>query len=265
MHVPNREEIIAKCHAERSSGLPTSPPRRPKTPRRIPTAPLQHIAFQDFSLTAGAPASNIYTAMQNPHIETEPPSSYGDVTGVILAGGKSSRMGRDKARLELGGVSLFDKMAATLRSVVPRVIIAGDRPDLAGPDLSYFPDRYPGSALGGLYTGLAEAGTSFVFVSPCDLPFPKADVIRTLLDQRSGYDVVVPRTRGGLEPVFAVYGRNCLGPMQEMLERNHYRIYDFYPRMRTLELDMSDFPADWERSLWNVNTLDDYLRIRRTR
>ncbi|MFO7982699.1 MAG: molybdenum cofactor guanylyltransferase [Desulfuromonadales bacterium] len=187
---------------------------------------------------------------------------YSNVTGVILAGGKSSRMGHDKAILEIDGISFFEKTAAVFRSIFSRVLIAGNRPDLAGPDLAYIPDRYPGSALGGIYTGLAEAGTSFVFVGPCDLPFPRPELIRVLLDQRFGYDVVVPRTAKGLEPVFAVYGRNCLAPMREMLERNHYRIYDLFPRVRTREIDVTDFPEDWEQSLWNVNTREDYQRLR---
>jgi molybdopterin-guanine dinucleotide biosynthesis protein A len=200
--------------------------------------------------------------MHIPHIESEPESPYTDVTGVILAGGRSSRMGRDKARLEIGGLSFFEKVAAVFRSIFPRVLIAGDRPDLAGPDLPYLPDRYPGSALGGLYTGLAEAGTPYVFVAPCDLPFPSPELIRAILDRRSGFDVVVPRTPAGLEPLFAVYGRNCLGPMREMLERKEYRVYDFFPRVRVCELAGCDLPAGWERSLRNVNTPEEYRRVK---
>jgi len=200
--------------------------------------------------------------MQSGHNKSEPILPYDDVTGVILAGGKSSRMGRDKASLEIDGMSFFEKMTGVFQSIFSSILIAGDRPDLAGADLPYVPDRYPGSALGGLYTGLLESRTSFVFVSPCDLPFPRPELIRLLVDHRFGYDVVVPRTEGGLEPVFAVYGRNCLGPMQEMLERNHYRIYDLFPQVRTLEINITDFPEDWKRSLWNVNTLEDYHQAR---
>ncbi len=200
--------------------------------------------------------------MQISHIESGPASPYADVTGVILAGGRSSRMGRDKARLEIGGVSLFDRISAVFRSLFQCVLIAGDRPDLAGSDLPYFPDRYPGSALGGLYTGIAEADTPFIFVAPCDLPFPDPEMIRAVVERRSGFDVVVPRTPLGLEPLFAVYSRQCLGPMREMLERRQYRIYDFYPQVRVLELSATDLPDGWERSLCNVNTPEDYRRIK---
>jgi molybdopterin-guanine dinucleotide biosynthesis protein A len=198
--------------------------------------------------------------MQIPHNANISP--YADVTGVIMAGGRSSRMGQDKARLEVEGTTFFARVAAVFRELFPQVLIAGERPDLAGPDLPYLPDRYPGSALGGLYTGLAAAETPFIFVAPCDMPFPSADLIRLILDQRAGYDVVVPRTPAGLEPLFAIYSKNCLTPMRDMLERGHYRIYDFFPQMRVRELADSELPAGWERALRNVNTPEEYQRIK---
>jgi molybdopterin-guanine dinucleotide biosynthesis protein A len=198
--------------------------------------------------------------MQIPHNANISP--YADVTGVIMAGGRSSRMGQDKARLEVEGTTFFARVAAVFRELFPQVLIAGERPDLAGPDLPYLPDRYPGSALGGLYTGLAAAETPFIFVAPCDMPFPSADLIRLILDQRAGYDVVVPRTPARLEPLFAIYSKNCLTPMRDMLERGHYRIYDFFPQMRVRELADSELPAGWERALRNVNTPEEYQRIK---
>lgn len=198
--------------------------------------------------------------MQISHIASKSP--YADVTGVILAGGRSTRMGRDKARLEIDGITFFAKVAAVFRDLFPRVLIAGERPDLAGADLPYVPDRYPGSALGGLYTGLAMADTPFIFVAPCDMPFPSAELIRSVLDRRAGFDVVVPRNPAGLEPLFAAYGKNCLAPMREMLERGHYRIYDFFPQVRVRELTDRELPAGWERSLRNVNTPEDYRQIK---
>ncbi len=171
-------------------------------------------------------------------------------------------MGRDKARLEVDGTTFFEKTVAIFRDLFPRVLIAGERPDLAAPDLPCVPDRYPGSALGGLYTGLAVADTPFIFVAPCDMPYPRADMIRSLLDRRAGFDVVVPRLPAGLEPLFAVYGKNCLQPMRAMLERGHYRIYDFYPQVRVRELTDRELPAGWERSLCNVNTPEDYRRVK---
>jgi molybdopterin-guanine dinucleotide biosynthesis protein A len=213
-----------------------------------------------FNLTSQGELLKIFSVMQTSHIASTAP--YADVTGVILAGGRSLRMGRDKARLEVDGVTFFAKLAALFRELFPQVLIAGERPDLAGPELPYIPDRYPGSALGGLYTGLASAATPFIFAASCDMPFPSAELIRLIVDQRADYDVVVPHTPAGLEPLFAVYGKSCLTPMRDMLEQGHYRIYDFFPQMHVRELAVGELPLGWERALCNVNTPEDYLRIK---
>lgn len=195
--------------------------------------------------------------MQTAHNET-----YSDVTGVLLAGGRSLRMGQDKALLEVGGQSLFARALALLRRHFAKVLIAGDRPDLAGPDLPAIPDRYPGSALGGLHTGLVAAETDWIFVVPCDMPFPDERILLQLLEHRRGYDAVVPLTPEGYEPVFALYHKNCLPHMEAMLRRGEFRIYDFYQRINIRYLDWRQLPPGWQRGLTNVNTPEQYARAR---
>ena len=132
-----------------------------------------------------------------------PPNKH--ITGVILAGGKSRRMGRDKAGLKIGGVTFIDNLMGIMRRLFARVIIAGDRPDLERPGVPSYPDRYPGSALGGLYTGLLAASNEMIFASSCDIPFPDEDLGRYMVSVSRGFDVVVPQTSNGLEPLFACY------------------------------------------------------------
>lgn len=192
---------------------------------------------------------------------TEMTEDYADVTGVILAGGRSRRMGQDKATLEVAGVTLFDRTLAMLRSLFPCVLIAGDRPDLVRPDVPCVPDIYPGSALGGIHSGLLAASTPWIFVAPCDLAFPDAGLARFILQHRDGYDVVVPRTTGGFEPVFALYHKRCLPAMEEMLAHGACRIYDFYEEMQVRYLDAEELPPGWERSLLNLNTPEDLRRM----
>lgn len=190
---------------------------------------------------------------------------FNEVTGVILAGGRSSRMGRDKAMLKVGKETLFDRILGVMQSLFPRVLIAGDRPDLARPDVPCYPDHYPGSALGGLYTGLIEAKTDAIFVSSCDIPFPAAEIIRLILSVREGYDAVVPLTPDGFEPLFALYHKACLPAMRDMLERKEYCVFDFYPLMRVRYLSVAELPPDWRWSLMNVNTPEefDFLKERK--
>ncbi|KIH75534.1 molybdenum cofactor guanylyltransferase [Geoalkalibacter ferrihydriticus] len=196
--------------------------------------------------------------MQNSHNAVQAPS---DVTGVILAGGRSRRMGRDKATLRVGGQTLFARTLEMLRGIFPRVLIAGDRPDLAMPETPSVPDIYPGSALGGLHGALSAAQSPWIFVVPCDLAHPDPDLVRFILSHRNGCDLVVPRTPQGLEPVFALYHKNCLPLMEQMLVRGDYRIFDFYRQVHARYLEADSLPAGWQRALLNLNTPDDLRRL----
>ena len=188
-------------------------------------------------------------------------TTYADTTGVILAGGRSRRMGQDKATLVVAGATLFDRTLTMMRSLFPRVLIAGDRPDLVQADLPCVADIYPGSALGGVHSGLSAATTEWVFISPCDLAFPDAELAHFILNHRDGYDVVVPRTPGGLEPVFALYHKRCLPAMERMLMRGDYRIYDLYDQVRVRYLDTKILPDGWQGALLNLNTPKDLQRL----
>ena len=202
--------------------------------------------------------------MLNPHIDKHQ-QDYPDVTGVLLAGGKSRRMGQDKALLQLDGMALFKHSLALLQQFFATILIAGDRPDLSQPGIPAVPDVYPGSALGGLHTGLQAAETDWIFVAPCDMPYPDARIVSLLLNHRSGVDSVVPRTTDGYEPVFALYHKNCLLPIEQMLRQNQYRIYDFYQRIQIRYLDPPRLPESWKRSLINLNTPDQLARIKEER
>jgi molybdopterin-guanine dinucleotide biosynthesis protein A len=185
-----------------------------------------------------------------------------DVTGVLLAGGKSRRMGHDKAHLVFEGRPLFSKSLDLLRLYFSTVVIAGDRPDLVTSEITSIPDIYPGSALGGLYTGLHSAKTDWIFVAPCDMPYPDARILELILTHKNDADAVVPRTPGGYEPVFALYNKSCLPYMEKMLQEEQFCIYDFYPQIKVRYLEWQELPIGWERSLLNINTQEQLDRLK---
>lgn len=199
--------------------------------------------------------------MRSPPSENRP-EPFPDVTGVLLAGGKSRRMGQDKARLALNGRPLVDSALTLLERLFTQILIAGDRPDLARANRPAVADVYPGSALGGLHTGLRAAATDWIFVVPCDMPFPDIRIARRLLERRAGADAVVPRTPDGYEPVFALYHKNCLPQMEAMLRRGQFRIYDFYQRIHIRYVDPPELPAGWRRALLNLNTPDQLAQLK---
>ena len=186
-----------------------------------------------------------------------------DTTGVLLAGGRSRRMGHDKTRIEIGGRPLLYRSLDLLRKYFATILIAGNRPDLTHPDIPSIPDIYPGSALGGLYTGLDSAQTDWIFVVPCDMPYPDPRILELLINYRNGYDAVVPRTPQGYEPVFALYHKSCLPHMKSMLQQGQYRIYDFYQSINVHYLEWQHMPEGWERSLLNINTPEQLEQLQK--
>ena len=187
-----------------------------------------------------------------------------DITGVILVGGKSRRMGKDKAFLEVSGEPLFERVLEIHRERFQRIVLVGDRRErFAGYGLPVLKDIFPGSALGGLYTGLYHARTEYVFISPCDLPFPNMGILDHICSLRKGYDAVVPATRRGFEPLFALYAITCLEPMRRLLESGNCCVYDFYPQVSVRYVPSEELaPLDKEgTSFLNINTPEDFARL----
>ncbi len=191
--------------------------------------------------------------------------SYHDITGVILVGGKSRRMGRDKAFLRIAGKTFFERVLEILGRSFDRLMLVGDQGErFAGYGLPIFPDIYPGSALGGIYTALCHAETKYIFVSSCDIAFPNRNVLRFLCSLRAGFDAVVPHSTRGFEPLFALYAKSCSDPVRNLLESDNRRIRDFYPHASVRYVkaeELADFDHDG-RSFVNVNTPDEFRRIR---
>lgn len=188
--------------------------------------------------------------MQNEHIDTD----RTDLTGVLLVGGRSRRMGRDKALLRLQGEPLYRRGLRALAMVAGKLFLAGDRPDLAGPGLPFHSDRFPGSALGGVETALRHSGSEWVAMLPCDLPYPSPRLLQALLSRRDEVDAVLPRTAQGVEPLIGCYHRRLLPLVEEQLVSGRFRITDLLARVRVRYLDESELPAGWRRALLNLNT-----------
>ena len=187
-----------------------------------------------------------------------------DITGVILVGGKSRRMGRDKAFLDFGGHPLVERVLDLFRECFGRVVLVGDRQErFDSYGLPVLPDLYPGSALGGLYTGLTQAETDHIFVASCDIPYPSREVLRLLCSLKDGFDAVVPMPVHGFEPLFALYAKSCLGAMRGLLESGNFCVYDFYPQVNIRYVTREELAVvDPDgRAFVSVNTPGEFARL----
>lgn len=188
-------------------------------------------------------------------------SRFDNITAVILVGGKSRRMGQDKAFLPVGGLPVIERIIQALQGCFKQLLLVGDRPErFAQYHLPVLPDSYPGSSLGGLYTGLQHAETDRIFVTSCDIPFPNPDLIQRVCADTETYDAVIPATQGGLEPLFALYHKSCLPAMQAALEAGNFRITALLQQLqiKTIAPEQLGQIDATGRSLLNINTPDEY-------
>ncbi|HET7264589.1 MAG TPA: molybdenum cofactor guanylyltransferase [bacterium] len=179
--------------------------------------------------------------------------------GVILAGGESRRMGRDKAFLPFGGTTLVERVAARLREACGDVLVVANRPEpYEAIGLRTVRDALPDRrALAGIYTGILEAGGP-AFVCGCDMPFLCPALVRHMGALAGAADVVIPRVRD-YEPLHAVYTPACLEPIKRVLAGGG-RNADVLRGLRVTELGAAElrrFDPDL-RSLTNLNTTDEY-------
>lgn len=191
------------------------------------------------------------------------------VTGVALAGGRSTRMGTNKALLEVGGVRLIDGAVAALRAIFAEVLVVANDPEpYAGLGLPILPDLVPGKGpLGGLYTGVSAAAHPHAFCLACDMPFANPALMRYLAGLAPGHDVVVPRTAEGLQPLHAVYAKGCLPAMHRQIEADRLKIDRLFDLVRVRYVEEAEIrPFDPElHSFWNLNTREDLALARARR
>ncbi len=181
-----------------------------------------------------------------------------------MSAGKAPGWGATRLCCPLYGTILIDKVLDTLKAGLQRVILVGDHPGrFEGYGLRIYPDIFPGSSLGGLYTGLSRAETPYIFASACDLPFASPSILRLILSLGEGFDSVVPLNGGYPEPLFALYHKNCLEPMKKLLDARNYRIYDFYPQVRIRYVTQEELASvgGSGRNFLNVNTIKEYEAI----
>jgi molybdenum cofactor guanylyltransferase len=183
------------------------------------------------------------------------------VSAIVLAGGQSRRMGRDKALIDYQGRPIIVHVINTLRVLTDDIMVVSNRADLyrsfgARVVTDYDP---PSGPLGGIAVGLQAVNHDVAVVVACDMPFLNVSLLRWLIDLAEGVDAVVPQTGGEFEPLHAVYRQKCHDPIVRRLARGERRVISFFADVRLRPVP----EAEWRvldpegRSLVNLNTPDD--------
>jgi molybdopterin-guanine dinucleotide biosynthesis protein A len=189
------------------------------------------------------------------------------ITGVIQAGGKSTRMGgQPKALLPLGGQRIIERVVNVVRAVTDDVLLVTNTPELyADLGLAMVADVFPDhGSLGGIYSGLRSAAGDAIFTVACDMPFLTPGVARLVIDRAHEADVVVPKVGEQFETLHACYGKVCLRPMESRLRAGQLRIVGFFPDVRVLVISETDVARlrDPALAFMNVNTPEELSRAR---
>jgi molybdopterin-guanine dinucleotide biosynthesis protein A len=192
------------------------------------------------------------------------------MTSIILAGGRSSRFGCSKAFEPVGGKSLIQWVIDRLTLLSKEILIvtaeSGNFAYSPSPMTKRVVDIYPGKGpLGGIYSGLVTSSCSRAIVVACDMPFLSVALLDYMAQFSPASDVVVPRIKELVEPLCAIYSKNCLVPIQRLLERDELGIRELFKTVRVRYVEQEDIDQfDPEHlSFFNVNTKADLDKARR--
>lgn len=189
------------------------------------------------------------------------------VSAIVLAGGESRRLGRDKCMLPIEGQPLLARTLSLLASLAGDLVVVSNDPHRAthlGVPVRLVPDQQPGvGALMGLYSGLEAARHERAVAVACDMPFLNLPLLRFMIGLAVDYDVVLPRLGDLVEPLYAVYGKGCLRPMERHLALGRRRIIAFFDEVRVRYVEQAEIERYDPRhlSFLNVNTPEDWQRV----
>ncbi|MBI4187435.1 MAG: molybdenum cofactor guanylyltransferase [Chloroflexi bacterium] len=191
-----------------------------------------------------------------------------DISCIILAGGKSLRLGRNKTLEVIGGKSLLERVVSGVSFLESDVIIVISPehvlvPQKNRPKVRTITDIYPGkSSLGGIYTGITASNSFYNLVVACDMPFLNQKLLRYMIGLSPGYDLVVPRVGSLVEPLHAVYSKACLPPIESLLKEGTLKLDRLFSlvKVRYVEAEEIDRFDPEHLSFFNINTEADLQR-----
>ncbi len=196
---------------------------------------------------------------------------FSSISGFVLAGGESRRMGRAKDQLVVGDEKMLDRQIRLLHAVSRSVVLLGPVERLGRLDVPVVRDKQPGlGPLGGIATALGATRTEYNLFLGCDLPFITAQFLRFLCDKAlaSEADATVPESlRRQLHPTCAIYRRRARGVVRASLESGNFRVRGFFPRVECRVLSWPEIARHGfqPRIFDNMNTPADYEAAKRLR
>lgn len=182
------------------------------------------------------------------------------ITGIILAGGLSSRMGTDKAMLQINGKSLLEKSLELCKPICHDILISSNNPKHRKSGFSLIPDEIKNCGpLGGIYSCLKKSETDWNLVISVDSIFVTSDFITFLIFKTGIVDAVVPFHKNGKEPLIALYHKNCLPAIQEKLDLKDFKMHHLLDALNTRFVDVDLWINKYPEIFRNFNRPEDLV------
>jgi len=186
------------------------------------------------------------------------------MTGIILAGGKSTRFGSDKSFMKINGQPLLKKQIALFKKKFKKIIIVSDNSGHKYRDTQTVKDIVPGCGpLGGIYSGLVMSSSFYNFVIACDMPNINLRLLKHMIKLKNGFDAVMPCLKNGSEPLFAIYSKKCIPVIEKMINEDNLRIKKFFDKIKLKKIKKEEIVkfGKPEVLFFNINTPDDYEKL----
>jgi len=190
----------------------------------------------------------------NYQLQTKP-----DLSGVVLAGGRAGRLqGQDKTKLRFGGQTLLARTLEILEPLCNEKLISSNNLETYK-NCKIIPDRCQGQGpLGALYSCLLAARNPRLLIVATDMPFITTRALQKLWQERNGFDVVIPKSPDGMQPLAALYSKKCIAPIRSQLEQGNLKIRSFFSEVRVKIINCQDFPAIYHKNIFlNINSPAD--------
>ncbi len=188
-----------------------------------------------------------------------------DITAVILAGGKSSRFGRNKALADFNGIRLIERVTGILGTIFKKLIIITNSPlEYSYLKIPLYQDLIKGlGPIGGIYTGLDSIDNDWAFFCACDMPFINEGLVRYISEVKNGYDAVVPKVDWKMEPLHALYNKKCLPFIKKLIDEEEYQTVKSFKNINVhfVEEDVIKGFDPMLKAFLNVNKQDELEMI----
>lgn len=194
---------------------------------------------------------------------------HNDITGIILCGGKSSRMGENKSFLELNGENVIEVISKLIKKHFAKVIAITNEPKLYEfLNIDLFEDIYKNKGpLGGIHSGLFHSMTEKNFIISCDMPLVKAELINYIIEHSGNAQITAVKADGHVQRLCALYKKDCLKISEIILTEEHpepqvqCRVSRLFDNVNSLILDESDIPFEMNNQFLNLNKKCDYEHL----